>query len=77
MWTSGNRVFRCAGGFVLTRILAAIAVGSSVRSAVSSALERSLTSNEADQVSRAVRAVEELVLTETLELEDKVYGPLT
>ena len=77
VWTSGNRVFQCAGGFVLTRILAAIAAGSSARSAVSSALERSLTSNEAEQVSRAVRAVEELVLTETLELEDKVYAPLT
>ena len=71
VWTSGNRVFRCAGGFVLTQILAAIAVGSSAQSAVASALRRSLTSNEAEQVSCAVRAVEELVLTERRELEDK------
>ena len=71
VWTSGNRVFQCAGGFVLTRILAAIAVGSSAQSAVLSALKCPLTNNETEQVSSAVRAVEELVLTESLELKDK------
>ena len=71
VWTSGNRVFQCAGGFVLTSILAAMAVGSSAQSAVLPALERPLTNNETEQVSSAVRAIEELVLTESLELEEK------
>ena len=71
VWTSGNRVFQCAGGFVLLQILAAQAGGDSAMSAVSSALRRSLTSNEAEQVDCATRAVEELVLIERRELEDK------
>ena len=71
VWTSGNRVFQCAGGFVLLQILAAKAVGNSAMSAVSSALGRSLTSNEAEQVNCAMKAVEDLVLTERQELEDK------
>ena len=71
VWTSGNRVFQCAGGFVLARILAAIAIGSSARSAVSSALERSLTSNEDEQVSCAEITIENLLLTESAELADK------
>ena len=76
VWTSGNRVFQCVGKFVLTRILAAIAIGSSATSEVSFALKRTLTTNEAEQVSYAARAIEELVLTERLELEDKYMVPL-
>ena len=71
VWTSGNRIFRCSGGFVLTQVLSAIAVGSAAGSVVSSALERSLTKNEDEEVSCAVMAVEKLVLTESAELANK------
>lgn len=69
VWTSGNRVFRCPGRFVLRHILGAMVNGMPPHETVALGLGRPLRAQERDAVDHASRNVEVLCIREWLERE--------
>jgi hypothetical protein len=60
VWTSGNRVFRCAGTHVLHRIIRGLARGQEPSVGVASALRRDLSRSEKELACKAAQQVLEI-----------------
>jgi hypothetical protein len=75
VWTSGNRIFRCAGANLFRVIMSVVRSGDDVNEAVAAAIGRKLTTHEADLVHRAVEQLDNLVHREELELAKNGYRP--
>jgi len=72
VWTSGNRVFACAGSGVLRMIVSALARGDDVKGAVIAGVGRELTGRETDLIRLAAEQVADLIRREEKELH--AYG---
>jgi hypothetical protein len=73
VWTSGNRIFRCDGTGVFRTIVSALGRGANVEDAVTAAIRRKLTAEEAALVRRAAAQAADLVRREERELAEDVY----
>lgn len=73
VWTSGNRVFSCAGPGMFRTIVSAIGDGEDVEEAVESAIGRDLSAQESLMVRRAAEQATELVQREESEVLEYVH----
>lgn len=69
VWTSGNRIFRCADTAILRQVCRAVARGEAVAAYVAGALRRKLTPEEMWLVADAGEQLRQLVRTERGELD--------
>lgn len=67
MWTSGNRIFKCQGLWVLRHILHALSTGAAPTVEVVSKLGRPLSASEAENISGVAGQILKLVHTELSE----------
>jgi hypothetical protein len=73
VWTSGNRVFRCAGPALFRVILSSLARGRDAEHDVASEMGRGLTDSEAALVCQAAEQATDLVRREEWELVEYGY----
>lgn len=75
VWTSGNRVFRCAGTATLRTIVAALSRGEDAEAAVAVAAGRPLLPVETALVRQAATQIARLVRLEEGELTEDAHSP--
>ena len=67
-WTSGNRVFECAGNEVLAIIAQALAEGRCAVTSVASLMGLSLSAKQKAEIERAVAVLTDMVMVEEQEI---------